>query len=155
MRKIFVFMAIIYTLLTLPTYAQDSIATRFSLAIQKGNTLTAIQKDELKEKFQAVLARADAYAANSEYIVSVNIRITDTKVSEGTLRPFTTVEGELTLQTHNKKSGTVMNATTVKLQDTYAEDGHTDPMTRLIRAINLRDSRYVRFIRNSRNRIQQ
>lgn len=134
---------------------QDSVAVRFTVEIVPQSKLNPDHKQELMEKVQAILARADAYADTSDFVVSADVVMTETRTAENTLRPMTTCEGELRLLAKNKVNGTTVNSVTLKLQSTFAESADTDVLMKLVRAIKVRDSRLVRFIHNSQNRAVQ
>jgi hypothetical protein len=154
MKKILL-IVMLWTMVLPSVIAQDSVVVKFMVEIPKEQKLTAQQSGELKDKMEAVLGRMDAYADASEYVLAASVKMTGTRTSEGGMRPYTVAEGELSLKVHNKKNGTIVNATTLKLQDSFPEGEATDVLLRLIRAIKVRDSRFVRFIHTSQNRIQE
>ena len=153
LKKLFLLVTIICLGNVTSIIAQDTIAVKFAVSIPKSSKLNVEQSNELKEKIQMILGRDNAYDASSGYYIVPSVKVIETKVSEGTLRPFATTEGELTLNTCHGEQ--IINSLTIKLRDTYAADEKTDPTLRLIRAINTKDRRYVRYIRNSQNRITQ
>ena len=150
MKKILL-IVMLWTMVLPSVIAQDSVVVKFMVEIPKEQKLTAQQSGELKDKMEAVLGRMDAHADASEYVLAASVKMTGTRTSEGGMRPYTVAEGELALKVHNKKNGTIVNDTTLKLQEGEA----TDVLLRLIRAIKVRDSRFVRFIHTSQNRIQE
>ena len=95
---------------------QDSVAVRFAVETVPQSKLNPDHKQELMEKVQAILARADAYADTSDFVVSADVVMTETRTAENTLRPMTTCEGELRLLAKNKVNGTTINSVTLKLQ---------------------------------------
>jgi hypothetical protein len=153
LKKLILFVTIICLGNVTSIIAQDTIAVKFAVSIPKSSKLNVEQSNELKEKIQMILGRDNVYDASSAYYIVPSIKVLETTVAEGTLRPFATTEGELTLNTCHGEQ--IINSLTIKLRDTYAADEKTDPTLRLIRAINTKDRRYVRYIRNSQNRITQ
>lgn len=135
--------------------AQDSISVDFSVVIPETCTLPAAQRLELKEKLESAVARSNASgdAETTPFVIVPDLIVTDVKTAESTVLPLTLIQGELVLLVKNRYDGSVYNELTVPLKETRQGGGDKDAAQALIRSINPKDARFVRFIRVSRKRI--
>lgn len=143
------------TLAVVTSYAQDSISVNFSIVIPQTSKLTASQRLELKEKLERVIARTNTSGPIDEtpFVIVPNLVVTSIKQTEGALCPFILAEGELSLFVKNRYDGSIYNQLTVKLQKTFQGNQKENATLQLIRSVNSRDTRFVRFIKTSKKRI--
>ena len=138
-------------------HAQDSIAVDFAVLIPETCALTQMQQDELVKKVETILARTNSSGdvEQTPFVIVPDVSVTGTKTTESGLTPMTLIEGELLLLAKNRHDGVIYNQLSVTLRETVQETAAGDPVMTLIRSIKPRESRYVRFIRVSRERIAE
>ena len=138
-------------------HAQDSIAVDFAVLIPETSVLTQMQQDELVKKIETILARTNSSGdvEQTPFVIVPDVSVTSTKTTESGLTPMTLIEGELLLLAKNRQDGVIYNQLSVTLRETVQETAAGDPVMTLIRSIKPRESRYVRFIRVSRERIAE
>lgn len=136
--------------------AQDSIAINFTISFPENTTLTTTQRQELTTKVESIIARTNSSGGNdSPFVIVPTLTVTGEQTTESAIVTVTLVEGELQLIVKNKHDGTIYNELTTTLQATRRQNDTTDGATLLIRAVNTRDSRFVRFIRTTKKRIAE
>ncbi len=133
--------------------SQDSIEVNFAVVVPKENSLTSIQRTEIKGKLEQILARTQSSGAenNTPFVIIPEVKATETTaVAKET---FILIEGELTLIVKNRYDGTAYNEISIPLKELVEASHVDDPKLILIQKINPKDRRFVRFIRTTEGRI--
>lgn len=152
---------ILCLLFSLASQAQDSIVSKkdsvevaFTISFSKANKLTTSQRQELKDKLTAVLARTQTSGLiNSQFSIEPDVKLTNRQTTASTKETMTLIEGELTLVAKNRYTGKAYNEQTIHLRELVRGISIPDPEFVLIKAINVKDKRFVRFVKTSINRI--
>lgn len=135
--------------------SQDSMEVNFAIAIPKENSLTSIQRTEIKNKLEQILARTQSSGVMNEtpFVIVPEVKIKAADMTAGAKETFTVIEGEMTLIVKNRYDGTAYNEIVIPLKE-MVEVSHTgDPKLILIQKINPKDRRFVRFVRTTQERI--
>lgn len=134
---------------------QDSIEVGFAIAVPEDNSLTFDQRKEIKVKLEAILARTLSSSAvnKTPFVIVPELNNVTTESTAGGKQTSILIEGELTLIVKNRYDGTSYNEVIVPLKEVVEASRVNDPKIILIRSINVKDRRFVRFIKNSQNRI--
>lgn len=135
--------------------AQES-AVNFMAGMPKSEKLTADQKEALKQKVEKIIARnnAGAVTLTDAFVIEPELRLGQTKKTDGLLRDVSLVSGEFSLVVHNKYDGSVYNSVTVDVKAS-AVGSESEAINSIIKSIKVTDPVYVRFIRNARKRIAE
>ncbi|MCD8236440.1 MAG: hypothetical protein LUD00_07255 [Prevotellaceae bacterium] len=135
--------------------AQES-AVNFMAGMPKSEKLTAEQKEALKQKVEKIIARnnAGAVTLTDAFVIEPELRLGQTKKTDGLLRDVSLVSGEFSLVVHNKYDGSVYNSVTVDVKAS-AVGSESEAINSIIKSIKVTDPVYVRFIRNARKRIAE
>lgn len=135
--------------------AQES-AVNFMAGMPKSEKLTADQKEALKQKVEKIIARnnAGAVTLTDAFVIEPELRLGQTKNTDGLLRDVSLVSGEFSLVVHNKYDGSVYNSVTVDVKAS-AVGSESEAINSIIKSIKVTDPVYVRFIRNARKRIAE
>lgn len=136
---------------------KDSMDVAFAIVIPAGNTLTSAQRKEIRLKLETVLARTKSAGEvkKTPFVIVPELRVLSTDVTAGAKETFTLVEGELTLTVKNRYNGTAYNELVMPLKEMVAGKRVADPVSVLIRKIEPKDRRFVRFINTSQKRIAE
>lgn len=133
---------------------QDSAIILFDVQMSKTSQLTDQQKLLLKTKVEAAVARTNMVGnGKSLYVIVPSVSVTDVKTTDNSIIPTTIVSGELTLLVKNRIDGKAYNELTIPLKVSQPITSKEDNTSLLIETISIRDKRFVRFIKVSRNRI--
>lgn len=136
--------------------SKDSVAVEvaFTTVFPKTSNLTTVQRRELKDKLDAVLARTQtAGSKDTPFIIEPQLTVTGKSTTRTTLEPITLIEGELLLIVKNRYDGKAYNELTIPLRESVSGAKVADPELTLIRSINPKDKRFVGFVHKSVNRI--
>lgn len=133
----------------------DSVEVTFTIVIPKEISLDTEQRMEIKSKLEAALAKLQCAgaAAKTPFVLIPEINVTGTNVTSGTKEAFVLIEGDLILVAKNRYDGTAYNELTLPLQKIVTGKSVNNPKSELIKEINPKDRRLIRFIRNTRQRI--
>lgn len=156
-----IFFLLTLMLLPIGSFAQeevenkDSIEVTFAVVIPKEKSLDAGQRIEIKNKLEAVLARLQCAGAieKTPFVIVPELDITSTSVTAGAKEAFVFIEGNLVLVAKNRYDGTAYNELTIPLKKLVNGKNVKDYKSELIQEINPKDRRFVRFIRNTQQRI--
>lgn len=135
--------------------AQDSISVDFSVVIPETVKLSQVQRAELRLKLETVIARTNLSgdSENTPFVIVPNVTIGDVKNTGGGINPIKLVQGELHVFVKNRYDGTIYHELTMPLQKTLQGGADKDEMLQLIKSIQPKDSRFVRFMKTAKKRI--
>lgn len=135
--------------------AEDSIEITFNILTPKENSLTSEQRTEIKSVLEAVLARTESSGAVGEtpFVIIPDIKNVSTDMTEGSKEAFLLIKGELVLIAKNRYDGISCQESSIPLKELVEVEKADDPKLLLIRSINPKDRRFVRFIRTTQRRI--
>ena len=137
--------------------AGDSMEVAFSVVIPKEVSLNAAERNEMRQKLEVMLARTQTFApeGKSPFVIVPEVKVTSKETTAGAKETFTLVEGELVLLVKNRYNGTAYNELSMELRQLVKTQEAIDAKMLLIKGINPKDKRFVRFVRTTQNRIAE
>ncbi|MEG1660757.1 MAG: hypothetical protein RR304_09375 [Bacteroides sp.] len=135
------------------SFAQGDI--QFTLLKAPQENLPLSVKNALDLKLKQVLTRNSAAAANQYNVFAVEptIELTDVLTSEGLVQNISVAVGELTLMAKNLVDGTVYYSMTIPVKGDAVGDNEK-AMKTMIAKLKSTDTAFTRFIRTTRQKIQ-
>lgn len=135
------------------SFAQGDI--QFTLLKAPQENLPLNVRDALDLKLKQVLTRNSAAAANQYNVFAVEptIELTDVLTSEGLVQNVSVAVGELTLMAKNLVDGTVYYSMTIPVKGDAVGDNEKGMKT-MIANLKSTDTAFTRFIRTTRQKIQ-
>lgn len=139
---------------SLCAFAQNKI--HFSLQHPQPDDLPAAVANALQQRLTQMLTRQSAAAAGADNVFALqpSLEITDIMATEGMVQNTTLAAGNLTLVALNRVDGTLFYSMTLPLE--AATMGNEEKALKdLVASIKVTDRAFTRFIRISREKIQE
>lgn len=133
----------------------QSADIRFAVSPVDGEVSSKVGKI-LVERIEQGISRSNALSENPFEVFSVRpvVIIEDILQTEGMVREVAVIKGELRLSAVNDIDGTTYHSVTIPLKAT-ALDGEDKAMEKLALSVKPTDPVFVRFIRQSRQKIEE
>lgn len=153
MKKIILSAIILFSALS-QVSAQNTI--NFTGVYPDQDNLSTDAKEKLKLKVEQIIARNNAGATSvyNAFIIQPTLEVQETKATEGLVRNVTLVTGELTLTAKNLYDESIYGTVVMSLEGDATGNQET-ALNALIRNIKITNPVFTRFIRTTRQKIEE
>lgn len=148
-------LATLLTVVAASTAMAGDTAVKFYLEGLKTSSMPADVAGAIEDKLLAALSRTEAVDMSQYNVFHIipAVDFTEVAESEGMMREVARVQADLKLSVWNPIDGTVYNTVIIPLKGSAA-GGKDAAMRKLANSVKATDPVFVRFVRTSRQRIQ-